>query len=96
MKSVVRLIAAMFIIPRVQPVPLQASTLRLEKITDSRSVLSAMKISRREKSFIRLSPWGVQAVTKYRVNKDVTRIKLITTTQVALCITCHADKNATR
>ena len=29
-----------------------------------------------------------------RVNKDVTRVKLITTTPQALCITCHADKNA--
>ena len=29
-----------------------------------------------------------------RVNKDVTRVKLITTTPYGLCLTCHADKNA--
>ncbi|MGB9447361.1 MAG: cytochrome c3 family protein [Candidatus Acidiferrum sp.] len=28
-----------------------------------------------------------------RVNKDVTRVKLITATPAALCFTCHADKN---
>jgi len=28
------------------------------------------------------------------VKKDVTRLKLITTTTVALCVTCHADKKA--
>jgi predicted CXXCH cytochrome family protein len=29
-----------------------------------------------------------------RVNKDVTRVKLVTTTPYSLCLTCHADKNA--
>src|SRR5260370_37627956 len=30
----------------------------------------------------------------YRANKDVTRVKLLTTTPYSLCLTCHADKNA--
>jgi predicted CXXCH cytochrome family protein len=29
-----------------------------------------------------------------RANKDVTRVKLVTTTPYSLCLTCHADKNA--
>src|SRR5690242_667232 len=34
---------------------------------------------------------GCLSCHEVRVNKDVTRVKLITTTPVALCITCHAD-----
>jgi predicted CXXCH cytochrome family protein len=37
---------------------------------------------------------GCLSCHEVRVNKDVTRIKLTTTTPVALCITCHADKKA--
>ena len=37
---------------------------------------------------------GCTSCHEIRVNKDVTRVKLITTTPQALCITCHSDKNA--
>jgi predicted CXXCH cytochrome family protein len=37
---------------------------------------------------------GCTSCHEIRVKKDVTRVKLITTTPVALCITCHADKKA--
>jgi predicted CXXCH cytochrome family protein len=37
---------------------------------------------------------GCTSCHEIRVNKDVTRIKLITTTPYALCLTCHADKKA--
>ncbi len=37
---------------------------------------------------------GCTSCHEIRVNKDVTRVKLITTTPYALCLTCHADKNA--
>lgn len=37
---------------------------------------------------------GCTACHEIRTNKDVTHVKLITTTPVALCLTCHADKNA--
>jgi predicted CXXCH cytochrome family protein len=37
---------------------------------------------------------GCTSCHEIRVNKDVTRLKLITTTPQALCITCHADKDA--
>lgn len=37
---------------------------------------------------------GCTSCHEIRTNKDVTRIKLITTTPAALCLTCHADKNA--
>ena len=37
---------------------------------------------------------GCTSCHEIRVNKDITRVKLITTTPLALCMTCHADKNA--
>ena len=37
---------------------------------------------------------GCNSCHEVRVNKDVTRVKLITTTPASLCLTCHADKNA--
>jgi len=37
---------------------------------------------------------GCTSCHEIRVKKDVTRLKLTTTTTVALCITCHADKKA--
>ena len=37
---------------------------------------------------------GCTSCHEIRVNRDVTRVKLITTTTVALCISCHADKKA--
>ena len=37
---------------------------------------------------------GCTSCHEIRVNKDVTRIKLITSTPQALCLTCHADHNA--
>jgi predicted CXXCH cytochrome family protein len=37
---------------------------------------------------------GCTSCHEVRVNKDITRIKLITTTPYALCLSCHADKNA--
>src|SRR5271168_2808063 len=37
---------------------------------------------------------GCTSCHEIRVNKDITRVKLITTTPLALCLTCHADKNA--
>ena len=37
---------------------------------------------------------GCTTCHEIRTNKDVTRIKLTTTTPQALCLTCHADHNA--
>jgi predicted CXXCH cytochrome family protein len=37
---------------------------------------------------------GCTACHEIRVSRDVTRVKLITTTKVKLCLSCHDDKNA--
>ncbi len=52
-----------------------------EDKTKGKSVHSAMQL-------------GCLSCHEIRVNKDVTRVKLITATPVSLCLTCHADKKA--
>ena len=37
---------------------------------------------------------GCMSCHEIRITKDATHVKLITTTPYALCLTCHADKNA--
>ena len=37
---------------------------------------------------------GCQACHEVRVNRGITRIKLVTTTATALCLSCHADKSS--
>ncbi len=39
---------------------------------------------------------GCLTCHEVRVNKEVTRVKLITPTTVALCVTCHEDKKASQ
>jgi predicted CXXCH cytochrome family protein len=39
---------------------------------------------------------GCTSCHEIRVNKDVTRVKLITATPYKLCLTCHSDKDATQ
>src|SRR5208337_2177836 len=36
---------------------------------------------------------GCLSCHEVRVNRDITRVKLITATPMGLCFTCHADKN---
>lgn len=71
----------------IHPVPLEKDTpaAKCQECHDDKSkgksVHSAMAI-------------GCTACHEVRVNKDVTRVKLITTTPYGLCLTCHADKDA--
>jgi predicted CXXCH cytochrome family protein len=71
----------------VHPVPLEPNTAAAKCIechedkTKGKAVHSAIAI-------------GCMSCHEVRVNKDITRIKLITSTPQALCITCHADKDA--
>src|SRR5208283_4328753 len=37
---------------------------------------------------------GCLSCHEVRVNRDITRVKLITATPLTLCLTCHKDKNA--
>ena len=71
----------------VHPVP-------LDKSTDSAKCIECHEDKAKGKVVHSAIATGCTSCHEIRVNKDVTRVKLITTTPQALCITCHADKNA--
>src|SRR5664279_4760280 len=71
----------------IHPVP-------LTKNTDSTQCIACHEDKGKGKVVHAAVTAGCTSCHEIRVNKDVTRVKLITTTPQALCITCHADKNA--
>jgi len=71
----------------VHPVP-------LDKNVDAAKCLECHEDKTKGKSVHSAMALGCLSCHEVRVNKDVTRVKLITATPVALCITCHADKKA--
>ncbi len=71
----------------VHPVP-------LDKNTDSAKCIECHTDKAKGKTVHSAIATGCTSCHEVRVNKDVTRVKLITTTPQALCLTCHADTNA--
>ena len=76
--------------------PLFAAThpVPLDKNTDSAKCIECHEDKSKGKFVHSAVAMGCTSCHEIRVNKDVTRVKLITSTPQALCITCHADKNA--
>jgi predicted CXXCH cytochrome family protein len=70
----------------IHPVP-------LDKDVDSAKCLECHADKATGKNVHTAIAAGCTSCHEVRVNKDVTRVKLITTTPYALCFTCHADKN---
>jgi predicted CXXCH cytochrome family protein len=66
----------------------------LDKNTDSAKCIECHEDKAKGKNVHSAIAMGCTSCHEIRVNKDVTRVKLITTTPYALCLTCHADKNA--
>jgi len=66
----------------------------LEKNTDSAKCIECHQDKAKGKNVHSAIAMGCTSCHEIRVAKDVTRVKLITTTPYALCLTCHADKNA--
>jgi len=83
------LIALLFsrAIAAVHPVPLDAKT-------DSTKCIECHEEKSKGKSVHSAIAMGCTSCHEIRVNKDVTRVKLTTTTAHALCLTCHSDKDA--
>jgi len=82
-------LAFVFVLPGqadVHPVP-------LDKNTDAAKCLECHQDKAKGKVVHAAVSAGCLSCHEIRVNKDVTRVKLITTTPAALCFTCHADKN---
>jgi predicted CXXCH cytochrome family protein len=71
----------------IHPVPLDPKT-------DSAKCLECHEDKGKGKAVHSAIAMGCTSCHEVRVSKDVTRIKLITATPGALCITCHADMNA--
>ena len=66
----------------------------LDPKADSKTCLECHEDKTKGASVHSAMQMGCTACHEIRVNKDVTRLKLITTTPQALCITCHSDKDA--
>jgi predicted CXXCH cytochrome family protein len=72
---------------QIHPVPLAPNT-------DPAKCLECHADKTKGKSVHSAMAMGCLSCHEIRVNKDITRVKLITATPVSLCITCHADKKA--
>src|ERR1700739_1876528 len=73
----------------IHPVP-------LEKNTDSAKCLECHEDKAKGKFVHTAISTGCTSCHEIRVNRDITRVKLITTTPYSLCMTCHKDKNAAK
>jgi Doubled CXXCH motif (Paired_CXXCH_1). len=73
----------------VHPVP-------LEKNADASTCLTCHENKSKGKFTHSAIAMGCLSCHEVRVNKDVTRVKLITATPYKLCFSCHADKDATQ
>ena len=71
----------------VHPVP-------LDKNTDSAKCLECHEEKSKGKHVHTAVAAGCLSCHEIRVSRDVTRVKLITATPTALCISCHGDKKA--
>ncbi len=66
----------------------------LEKDTDSATCIGCHENKAKGKAVHSAIASGCNSCHEVRVNREVTRIKLIATSAGAVCLTCHADKNA--
>ena len=71
----------------VHPVP-------LDKNVDAKKCLECHEDKTKAKSVHSAMSTGCLSCHEVRVNRDTTRVKLITATPSGLCLTCHADKKA--
>lgn len=65
----------------------------LDKNTDSAKCIECHADKTQGKAVHSAIATGCTSCHEVRVNKDVTRVKLVTTTTQSLCFTCHAEKN---
>lgn len=78
--------------------PAQAKThpVPLDKNVDSAKCLECHEDKSKGKFVHSAIQTGCLSCHEVRVNRDVTRVTLITTTPYKLCLTCHTDKDATQ
>ncbi len=81
------LMSSSFLYAAIHPVP-------LDKNTDSAQCIACHEDKGKGKVVHAAVTAGCTSCHEIRVNKDVTRVKLTTTTTQALCLSCHANMNA--
>ena len=81
------LASARCVIAAEHPVP-------LDKNTDTAKCLECHEDKSKGPHVHTAVAMGCNSCHEVRTTKDVTHVKLITTTPVKLCLSCHADKNA--
>lgn len=86
--------AVVFLLLGVAPAKADIHPVPLEKNADSAKCLECHAEKAKGKAVHTAISMGCTTCHEIRINKDVTRVKLTTTTPRALCLTCHADKNA--
>jgi predicted CXXCH cytochrome family protein len=80
-------VSCISVLAATHPVP-------LDKNTDSAKCLECHADKSKGKAVHSAIATGCLSCHEIRVNKDVTRVKLITATPQSLCLTCHADKDS--
>jgi predicted CXXCH cytochrome family protein len=90
------LFAAFVLVFATRPALAKTHPVPLDKNVDSAKCLECHEDKSKGKAVHSAIQTGCLSCHEVRVNRDVTRVKLITTTPVKLCIQCHADKDATQ
>ena len=85
---------AFFLLIELVPAFAKEHPVPLDKNVDSAKCLECQPEKTKGKAVHSAIATGCLSCHEVRVNKDVTRIKLITSTPQALCLTCHAEKDA--
>jgi predicted CXXCH cytochrome family protein len=80
-------IAALPSVAKEHPVP-------LDKNVDSKKCLECHEEKTKGKAVHSAIAMGCLTCHEVRVNKDITRVKLTTSSPQSLCLTCHTDKDA--
>ena len=85
---------AFLVVIEVMPTVAKEHPVPLDKNVDSAKCLECHEDKSKGKAVHSAIATGCLSCHEVRVNKDVTRIKLITSTPQALCLSCHSDKDA--
>jgi predicted CXXCH cytochrome family protein len=93
-RTAVRVIFGAALMLSAGPIFAAIHPVQLEPNTDSAKCIECHEDKSKGKFVHSAIATGCTSCHEVRVSKDVTRIKLITATPQALCITCHADMNA--
>src|SRR5579864_5977418 len=89
-----RILAALFFVAMALPAVGKTHPVPLDKNVDATKCLECHAEKAKGKAVHSAIATGCLSCHEVRVTKDVTRIKLITATPQALCLSCHADKDA--